>query len=71
MKEGVESTKERPQYAYWMVGFLITLLFTVLVYAIISLFTFLWWTGCIILFIYLWAAITLYIFDAEKQKDGQ
>lgn len=58
----------KSDYHYWLHGFLLALIIAGFAYAIISLFTFLWWTGCIILFIYLWAGITLYLYDAEKQK---
>lgn len=51
------------------VGAFITLVISGFIYAIISLFTALWWTGCIILFLYLWATITLYLWNDQKQQD--
>lgn len=65
-----ENKSSESDTQFWLHGFYHSLLITVFIYAIVSLFTFLWWTGCLILFIYLWAGITGYLWYKEKQKDN-
>jgi hypothetical protein len=54
---------------FWLHGLYYALIITTAIYAVISLFTFMWAIGCIILFIYLWVTITLYLWYQEKKDD--
>ncbi len=64
-----EEKNVKPDSHYWLFGLYTAFIVTAFVYAVISLFTFLWWTGAIILFIYLWAACTLHFYMQDKNKE--
>lgn len=59
---------DKSYLAYWVRGLLGTIAVCLPVYAIISLFTSMWWIGCIILFVYLWIAITIGLYKSENPQ---